>query len=86
MPRGEVTATYGGRGGGAELAARGVLSAGYLRSGQARVLLAALLSVAEGAEADVDVDADADAETRADTDVDAAARVRREWSRFHLYN
>lgn len=86
VPRGEATATYGGRGGGAELAARGVLSAGYLRSGQARVLLAALLSVAEGAEADVDVDADADAETRADTDVDAAARVRREWSRFHLYN
>ena len=44
VPRGEATATYGGRGGGAELAARGVLSAGYLRSGQARVLLAGLLS------------------------------------------
>ena len=82
VPRGETTATYGGRGGGAELAARGVLSAGYLRSGQARILLAALLSVAEGAEAGVDVDADADVAA----DADAAARVRREWSRFHLYN
>lgn len=46
VPRGEVTATYGGRGGGAELAARGVLPTGYLRSAQARVLLAGLLSLA----------------------------------------
>lgn len=45
VPRGEATATYGGRGGGAELAARGALTCGYLRSGQARVLLAALLSL-----------------------------------------
>jgi L-asparaginase len=52
VPRGEVTATYGGRGGGAELAARGVLTSGFLRSGQARVLLAGLLSPAgEGAAA-----------------------------------
>lgn len=46
VPRGEATATYGGRGGGADLAAFGVLSCGYLRSGQARVLLAALLGLA----------------------------------------
>ena len=45
VPRGEATATYGGPGGGAELAHRGVLSCGHLRSGQARVLLAALLSL-----------------------------------------
>ena len=50
VPRGEATATYGGRGGGAELAAHGVLSCGYLRSGQARVLLAALLDLAAGAD------------------------------------
>lgn len=46
VPRGEATATYGGRGGGAELAPRGVLTCGYLRSGQARVLLAGLLACA----------------------------------------
>lgn len=50
VPRGEATSTYGGRGGGAELATRGVLSCGYLRSGQARVLLAALLSTAGDAD------------------------------------
>lgn len=48
VPRGEATATYGGLGGGAELATRGVLSCGYLRSGQARVLLTALLDLADG--------------------------------------
>ena len=47
VPRGEATPTYAGPGGGAELAASGVLSCGYLRSGQARVLLAALLSTAD---------------------------------------
>ena len=47
-PRGEATATYGGPGGGAELAHRGVLGCGYLRSGQARVLLATLLALAAG--------------------------------------
>lgn len=46
VPRGEAAPTYGGRGGGAELMAAGVLSCGYLRSGQARVLLGALLSIA----------------------------------------
>ncbi len=56
VPRGEATATYGGHGGGAELATRGVLSAGYLRSGQARVLLAALLSTTDGAGADAAAD------------------------------
>lgn len=48
VPRGEGTPTYGGPGGGAELAAHGVLNCGYLRSGQARVLLAALLDLAAG--------------------------------------
>lgn len=48
VPRGEATPAYGGRGGGAELTALGVLSCGYLRSGQARVLLGALLSLAGG--------------------------------------
>ena len=75
VPRGEATATYGGRGGGAELASRGVLSAGYLRSGQARVLLAALLSVTEAG------DATSDGERAA-----AATAVRRQWSRYHLYS
>ena len=71
VPRGEATATYGGLGGGAELAGRGALSCGYLRSGQARVLLAALLSRANagtGAEAA------------------AADEVRRHWPRYHLYS
>ncbi|EYT64350.1 L-asparaginase [Dietzia sp. UCD-THP] len=53
VPRGEATPTYSGPGGGADLARRGVLSCGYLRSAQARVLLTALLSLAEdGAGAD----------------------------------
>ena len=72
VPRGEATSTYGGPGGGAELATRGVLSCGYLRSGQARVLLAALLSTASSA-----VGADGDG---------AAAEVRRQWGRYHLYS
>ncbi|RKE59799.1 L-asparaginase [Dietzia kunjamensis] len=72
VPRGEATSTYGGPGGGAELAARGVRSCGYLRSGQARVLLAALLSTASSA-----VGADGDG---------AAAEVRRQWGRYHLYS
>jgi L-asparaginase len=73
VPRGEATPTYGGRGGGAELAAHGALSCGYLRSGQARVLLAALISVA-----------DADAGGSGDP-AERAAEVRRQWSRYHLY-
>lgn len=72
VPRGEATSTYGGPGGGAELAARGVLSCGYLRSGQARVLLAALLSTAGSADG-----AGGDG---------AAAEVRRKWGRYHLYS
>ncbi|NLD84349.1 MAG: asparaginase [Actinomycetales bacterium] len=48
VPRGEAEPTYGGAGGGAELAKLGVLSCGYLRSGQARVLLAALLGTTDG--------------------------------------
>lgn len=53
VPRGEAEPTYGGPGGGAELAKRGVLSCGYLRSGQARVLLAALLSTTDGSASEV---------------------------------
>ncbi|HJC29275.1 MAG TPA: asparaginase [Candidatus Dietzia intestinipullorum] len=67
VPRGEATATYGGPGGGAELARHGALPCGYLRSGQARVLLTALLSLTDP------------------DDEGAAARVRRDWSRHHLY-
>jgi L-asparaginase len=50
VPRGEATATYSGPGGGAELATRGVLSCGYLRPGQARVLLTALCSLTDAAD------------------------------------
>ncbi|AWH95182.1 L-asparaginase [Dietzia psychralcaliphila] len=80
VPRGEATATYSGPGGGAELAKRGVLSSGYLRSAQARVLLTALLSLA-------DTNAGAGAEAGADASPEAgAAAVRRQWSRYHLYS
>ena len=48
VPRGEVTAVYGGTGGGAELARAGVLFSGHLRAGQAWVLLACLMQVADG--------------------------------------
>lgn len=75
VPRGEATPTYGGRGGGAELAARGVLSCGYLRSGQARVLLAGLISLADRA----------DRTDGASGAVATASVVRRQWSRYHLY-
>lgn len=71
VPRGEATATYAGAGGGAELATRGVLSCGHLRSGQARVLLAALLSAVS--------DAGPGAGPAAD-------EVRRQWDRYHLYS
>ena len=73
VPRGEATPAYGGRGGGAELANRGVLSSGYLRSGQARVLLAALLSVADQAPAD-------------DAAATVATEIRRSWTKYHLYS
>ncbi|MBB1029872.1 asparaginase, partial [Dietzia sp. SLG310A2-38A2] len=76
VPRGEATPTYSGAGGGAELATRGVLSCGYLRSAQARVLLTALLSL---------VDADRSADEGADQDAGAAG-VRAQWSRYHLYS
>lgn len=69
VPRGEATPSYGGVGGGAELAEIGVLSCGYLRSGQARVLLAGLLSLTDSAL----------------NEASAAAEVRRQWPRFHLY-
>lgn len=88
VPRGEATATYGGRGGGAELATRGVLNVGYLRSGQARVLLAALLSVADdSATADAATSAGEAGEAEVSEARMASANVvRQRWSRFHLYN
>ncbi|WP_432570682.1 asparaginase domain-containing protein [Kineococcus sp. SYSU DK005] len=43
VPEGPVAATYGGGGGGHDLAAAGAVGTGRLRAGQARVLLAALL-------------------------------------------
>lgn len=53
VPRGEAEPSYGGHGGGAELAKLGVLSCGHLRSGQARVLAAALLSTTGGSASEV---------------------------------
>lgn len=46
VPRGEVAGVYGGAGGGATLASKGVIGSTYFRSGQARVLLA--IAVATG--------------------------------------
>ena len=46
VPSGEVSLSYGGGGGGATLAQRGVLSAGWLRAGQARIAL--LTAIATG--------------------------------------
>lgn len=82
VPRGEATSTYGGPGGGSDLATRGVLSCGYFRSGQARVLLAALLSTAEAAGGD---GAGGDG-AGTDAAVRVAAEVRRSWPRYHLYS
>ncbi len=99
VPRGEATPVYGGPGGGADLAAHGVLSCGYLRSGQARVLLAALLALAHGSRAADDSGAPGSADhpgagaavhpgdaVPGSAAVEAAAEVRRQWSRHHLYN
>lgn len=44
VPFGEVSLAYGGAGGGASLGDAGVLSAGFLRAGQARIALATALS------------------------------------------
>ncbi|MFC5939219.1 asparaginase [Corynebacterium choanae] len=44
VPRGEVTALYGGGGGGATLHQLGAIGSSYLRAGQARVLLAAAIA------------------------------------------
>lgn len=41
VPEGEISLVYGGAGGGATLAGAGVHSSGYLRAGQARIVLAA---------------------------------------------
>ena len=47
VPRGDVHGTYGGAGGGATLAARGVVGAGCVHAPQARIILAA--AIASGA-------------------------------------
>ncbi|WAL65993.1 asparaginase [Amycolatopsis cynarae] len=47
VPRGPITARYGG-GGGADLVAAGAIPTGLLRAAQVRVLLAALLAVGRG--------------------------------------
>lgn len=47
VPRGEVSGTYGGAGGGATLAARGAIGSRYFRAGQARVLLAAAIATGQ---------------------------------------
>ncbi|KQB85053.1 asparaginase [Corynebacterium oculi] len=44
VPTGSTEAAYGGAGGGATLRERGVISSGYFRSAQARMLLAAALA------------------------------------------
>lgn len=44
VPRGAVNPVYGGPGGGAELLESGAIAGGWLRAGQARVALAALLA------------------------------------------
>jgi hypothetical protein len=44
VPRGAVNPVYGGPGGGAELLDAGAIAGGWLRAGQARVALAALLA------------------------------------------
>lgn len=44
VPRGAVSPIYGGPGGGAELVSGGAIAGGWLRAGQARVALAALLA------------------------------------------
>lgn len=44
VPQGQVTLAYGGTGGGATLAKRGAVGAGYLRPGQARIALTVALA------------------------------------------
>lgn len=44
VPRGAVTAAYGGPGGGADLVARGAIPSRWLRGGQARIALLAVLA------------------------------------------
>ena len=44
VAQGDVSGTYGGAGGGATLAAKGVVGSTYFRAGQARVLLAIALA------------------------------------------
>jgi L-asparaginase len=44
VPHGSIVTTYGGGGGGSDLAAAGARGTGFLRPGQTRILLAALLA------------------------------------------
>jgi L-asparaginase len=60
VPYGVVQPIYGGAGGGRDLTGAGAVSSPWLRAGQARVLLAALLAT----------DADTDRMVRAFADVD----------------
>lgn len=50
VPEGPVTAIYRGSGGGVDLLEAGAIGAGWLRPGQARIALAALLAADAGAE------------------------------------
>ncbi len=46
VPRGDVSGSYGGAGGGATLASKGAIGSTYFRAGQARILLA--IAIASG--------------------------------------
>ena len=73
VPRGEVSAVYGGPGGGAELARAGVVFSGHLRAGQCRVLLGCLIALsASGAGSD----------TAAHAHDGSVVSVGRLWDRF----
>ena len=44
VPRGEISGTYGGVGGGKTLLDKGALGSRYFRAGQSRILLAAAIA------------------------------------------
>lgn len=47
VPRGEVSGTYGGAGGGATLSTKGAIGSRYFRAGQSRVLLAVAIATGQ---------------------------------------